>query len=100
MAHFRVIHPFHPLLGQEFVLVDRRVTWGEDRVYFVDEHEELKRMPASWTSAGARDPFVEIAAGRACFRVEDLFELVSLIARERQSEKDGSRRGAAVECGK
>ncbi|MCB1873320.1 MAG: hypothetical protein KDI49_15190 [Gammaproteobacteria bacterium] len=31
---FRVTHPFHPLLGREFTLVDRRTTWGEDRVYF------------------------------------------------------------------
>ncbi|MGH8219072.1 MAG: DUF5372 family protein, partial [Steroidobacteraceae bacterium] len=26
---FRVTHPFHPLLGREFALADRRNTWGE-----------------------------------------------------------------------
>ncbi|MGI9286137.1 MAG: DUF5372 family protein [Pseudomonadales bacterium] len=30
---FRVTHPFHPLYQQEFELVDRRLNWGEDRVY-------------------------------------------------------------------
>ena len=33
----RVTHPFHPLLGKEFPLADRRLTWGEDRVYYHDE---------------------------------------------------------------
>ena len=31
---FRVTHPFHPLRGRTFPLVDCRQTWGEDRVYF------------------------------------------------------------------
>ncbi|WP_208461047.1 DUF5372 family protein, partial [Paraburkholderia mimosarum] len=30
----RVTHPFHPLRGQEFVLLERRCAWGEERVYF------------------------------------------------------------------
>ena len=37
-------------------------------------------MPASWTDAGPRDPFIELAQGRAIARVEDLLELVNMTA--------------------
>lgn len=86
----RVTHPFHPLHGREFELVDRRTTWGEDRVYYQDG-ENLKRMPASWTSAATVDPFVTLSAGRSLFRTEDLLSLSTLIAREREA-RPGQRR--------
>jgi hypothetical protein len=79
-----VTHPFHPLRGRRFELVDRRRTWGEDRVYYQDERGELKRLPASWTSVAAVDLFLSISAGRAHFRVADLLELATLIARQEE----------------
>jgi hypothetical protein len=36
-------------------------------------------MPASWTSVGPADPFVEISAGRSPFRIVDLLELSDMI---------------------
>ena len=63
------------------MLVDRRQTWGEDRVYFIDETSTLRRLPAAWTSAAAPTPFEVMAAGRSYFRVDDLLRLVALIAR-------------------
>lgn len=83
-------HPFHPLYGQEFDLVDRRRTWGEDRVYYHDRAGELKRLPAAWTSAAAADAFVWVSGGRAHFRVEDLLALARLIAREQEFQQFGS----------
>jgi hypothetical protein len=80
---FRVTHPFHPLRGREFALVDRRSAWGEDRVYFRDEAGELKRMPIGWTSLGAVDAFVAVPAGRSSLRVQDLLQLVALAERLR-----------------
>ena len=77
-------HPFHPLFGKEFTLVDRRLTWGEDRVYYHDEKGQLKRMPATWTSVGATNLFVTISAGRAHFRTADLLQLSALIERQRE----------------
>jgi len=62
---FRVIHPFHPLFGREFELVDYRKNWGEDRVYFYDAEGQLQAILASCTDAGGSDPFVAIAAVRA-----------------------------------
>jgi len=45
---FRVTHPFHPWCGRTFELLERRTTWGEDRVYFHDEAGQLRRLPAAW----------------------------------------------------
>ena len=78
-------HPFHPLYGREFVLADRRQTWGEDRVYFIDETGALRRLPAAWTSAAAPTAFEVIAAGRSPFRVDDLLRLAVLIARQEEA---------------
>ena len=39
----------------------------------------MHSLPASWTDAGAVDPFVAIAAGRSLFRIVDLIELAQLI---------------------
>jgi hypothetical protein len=77
---FRVTHPFHPLSGSEFELIEHRLNWGEDRVYYLDEAGELRSILASCTDVGAVDPSVEIAAGRALFRFEDLLRLAALLA--------------------
>ena len=84
---FEVTHPFHPLRGQRFRLVKHRHTWGEDRAYFRDDEGQLVSVPAAWTSLSARDPFVEIAAGRSDFRPVDLIELAALVSRVLKDHK-------------
>jgi len=74
-----VTHPFHPLFGREFELVHCRRCWGEDRVFHLDQEEEVRSLPARWTSAVADDPFVVISAGRSLFLVTDLVELAKLV---------------------
>lgn len=64
-----------------------RQSWGEDRVYYHDANGRLCSFPANFTSMGGADPFVEIAAGRSFFRVEDLLRLVDLIRRLRNEEQ-------------
>jgi hypothetical protein len=81
--HFASTHPFHPLHGHEFELVDRRQAWGEDPVYY-QAGREFKKLPATWMSAAAVPPFVALSVGRALFRTEDLLALVALIY-ERES---------------
>lgn len=81
---FRVTHPFHPLIGREFDLVDYTFCWGEPRVCFHDDNGRLSSLPAAWTSVGPVDPFVHTAAGRSPFRLEDLLELSEMIRRPRQ----------------
>jgi hypothetical protein len=76
---FCVTHPFHPSFGRKFELIAWRQSWGEDRVYFHDAAGRLCSFPASFTSLGPPDPFVMTAAGRSCFRVQDLVELSKLV---------------------
>ncbi len=79
--YFCVTHPFHPLFGQEFELVEYRNNWGKDRVYFFNTKGELQSIPAGCTNAAGVDPFVEISAGRSLFRTKDLMELAELLER-------------------
>lgn len=74
-------HPFHPLHGREFALLEVRNTWGEERVYFHDEHGELRRLPATWTNVVGEDPFVAVSGGRSPLRADDLVRLVELVRR-------------------
>lgn len=77
--------------------MDRRNTWGEDRVYFHDDAGDLKRMPAAWTSAAAPNAFETVSAGRSHFRIADLLQLTMLIARHKETSghpkgRSGSRK--------
>lgn len=56
-----------------------RQTWGEDRVFFVDEEGTQRSLPRAWTDAADLDPFVALAGGRSPVRVEDLLALVELV---------------------
>jgi hypothetical protein len=68
----RVTHRFHPWFGLEFVFVDRRLAWDEDRVSVVGEDGAVTSLPAAWTDIDPVDPFVVMAAGRCPFRISDL----------------------------
>ena len=72
---FRITHPFHPLCGRQFELVELRSNWGEERVYYQEANGRLKSLPACWTSVCAPEPVVALGAGRTHFRVIDLLEL-------------------------
>ena len=80
-------HPFHPLHGREFEMIEYRRAWGENRVYFLDSSGQMQRLPASWTDITGEDPFVAVAAGRSPLRVEELLQLVDLLDRLRMSEE-------------
>ncbi len=56
-----------------------RQTWGEDRVFFLDEEGTQRSLPRGWTDAADADPFVALAGGRSAVRVEDLLALVGLV---------------------
>ncbi len=73
-------HPFHPLSGQEFTFIATRLTWGRWRVQYCDVVGVVRSLPASWTDAGAVDPFVARAAGRSVLHVDDLIALTELVA--------------------
>jgi len=76
-----VRHPYHPLFGGEFQVIDWRANWTEDRVYFRGLDESQRSIPSHWTDLLPEDPFVVMAGGRSHFRADDLMELAHLIKR-------------------
>ncbi len=84
-------HPFHPLMGREFELVEITWCWGELRIGRRGEDGNLRFLPLAWTSAAATDPFVRVAAGRSAFRVSDLLALAVLIDDLERQDVDDER---------
>jgi hypothetical protein len=80
------------LFGQQFEILDYRNNWGEYRVTFYQTPDQVRGLPAAWTSLAPPDPEVILAAGRADFRVTDLLHLSQFIRR-----LDAQRQEAA-EC--
>jgi hypothetical protein len=68
-------------LGAEYELVTRKLTWGEDRVFYYDPAGGLKSFLTNVTDLLAKDAFEHLAAGRSAFRVDDLLELRRCIDR-------------------
>ena len=62
-----------------FVLVTRRLNWGEDRVMYYDAKERLCSVLASWTDVPGLDLFAQASGCRSCFRTDDLLQLCVLI---------------------
>ena len=86
-SRFRITHPFHPLRGAEYELVTRKLTWGEDRVFYYDANGRLKSLLTNVTDVVSKDAFDCVSAGRSAFRVEDLLELRRLFDRLKQGSK-------------
>lgn len=73
-------HPFHPLRGRLLDVVDRRRGQDGEYVYLEVDGQQVRRLPAAWTSLGCVDPFVVVAAGRSLFRADDLARLAEVVA--------------------
>ena len=91
MARVRITHPFHPLLGQEFVLAAERSSRHGDRVWVELADGSVATFPRAWTSLAEADPFVTLAGGRAHFRPEDLVELTEVVAGLRRGAREAER---------
>ncbi len=92
----RITHPFHPLLGHEFVILDERHNRHGDRVWYRAEDGSAQTVPRGWTSLAEADLFATIAAGRAWFRWDDLRRLVALIEELREGLGPGDAGGGGV----
>jgi len=90
VGRFRITHPFHPLCGAEYELVTRKLTWGEDRVFYYDASGRLKSLMTNVTDVLARDAFDRISAGRSAFRIDDLLELRRLFEKHREGKKESA----------
>jgi hypothetical protein len=87
VERFRITHPFHPLRGAEYELVTRKLTWGEDRVFYYDPSGKLKSLLTNVTDVVQKDAFERISADRSAFRVDDLLELRHLFDRRNHAGK-------------
>ncbi len=72
---FTIIHPFHPLRGTRYELLERRKTWSTDRVFYFDSEGTQRSFATNLTDVVPPDAFLEASAGRAPFRLADLLEL-------------------------
>ena len=77
----RITHPFHPLSGKQFDLVEHRCIFAESFVYFHDCDGHLREIPSAWTDFVSGDAFVEVAAGRSPLHARCLLELADLVER-------------------
>jgi len=75
----RVTHPFHPLYGQDLDVVESRLQWGEQRVFYRDPRGHRASLPAGWTSLMPDEPYVTVGGGRSRFRAADLVELAAML---------------------
>jgi len=76
---FKIIHPFIPQYKNEHEFVDRRQTWGQDRVVYLNKNGEAATIPTSWTDVAEPDTFTLQSAGSSHFRYADLVELSKLL---------------------
>ena len=72
-------HPFHPLHGREFELVEIASVTGVGLVHYTADDGALRTVRQAFTSVAVVDPFTRVAAGRSAFRVSDLLALTALL---------------------
>ena len=70
----------------------RKLTWGEDRVFYYDASGKLKSLMTNVTDVVERDAFDRISAGRSAFRIDDLLQLRRLF----KKHKVGGEEAASV----
>jgi Family of unknown function (DUF5372) len=75
----RITHPFHPLNGKQFDLIEHRCIFGVSYLYFQDDCGRLREIPAVWTDFVKGDAWVELAAGRSPLHAESLLELADWV---------------------
>ena len=85
-GQFCITHPFHPLVGHEYEMVARHLSWGEDRVFYYSPDGRLKSFLVNVTDLFPSDAFTRISAGRSAFRVDDLLELRERLDRRKRGE--------------
>jgi len=84
----RITHPFHPLSGKQFDLVEHRCIFAESYLYFHDECGYLRVIPAVWTDFVKADVQVEMAGGRSPLHAGCLLELAELVQHLAERRRD------------
>lgn len=85
------------MFGKKFLLIKYNQNWGEDRVFFHNDQEELTSLPAIWTSLFPEDPWKSVTNIKSFFRVPDLLELIQLIKKNNDINKELLEQGKSNE---
>jgi hypothetical protein len=76
---FHITHPFSPDCGKEFILIERKKCWGEDRLLCFDENGKYRTVLTSWTDYEPPCPFVSASNGTAFISDDHALELSDLL---------------------
>lgn len=76
---FTIVHPFHPLSGKKFELINFTDCWSRKRAFYIDDNNNLSSVPVEWTDVLSPDPFIHISDGRSSLHAFALLELAELI---------------------
>ena len=78
-AFFRIVHPFHPLSGQELERASGPPQASQRFVWFYTAEGRLSQVPLNFTDLVEPDPYVAVSSGRAYLGLKDLLGLVDLL---------------------
>jgi Family of unknown function (DUF5372) len=78
-AFFRIVHPFHPLSGQELERASGPPQASQRFVWFHTAEGRLSQVPLNFTDLVEPDPYVAVSSGRAYLGLKDLLGLVDLL---------------------
>jgi hypothetical protein len=73
----KIVHPSHPLLGQEFLIFELKKHEGEMNAVLVLPDGTHMMVPLSWTNVGGMATHSSYPLG--LFPVEDLLEVVQVV---------------------
>ena len=67
----------------------RKLTWGEDRVFYYEAGGRLKSLMTNVTDVIARDALIASPQADRAFRIDDLLELQRLLEKHKKGERGG-----------
>lgn len=74
-----IVHPFHPLFRQHFMVLKGRVVSGVECLILKGSESGTFSVPRDWTSTRICDQYDDAGAPPTIFRLERLMELVRLV---------------------
>ncbi|MEQ9587250.1 MAG: DUF5372 family protein, partial [Parvibaculaceae bacterium] len=74
-----IVHPFHPLTKQQFLLLKSRTVSGVECVILKGSSSGTFSVPKDWTSIRSRDCYEDADAPPTVLRLECLIELTELV---------------------
>jgi len=74
-----IVHPFHPLFGQHFLLLKSRMVSGVECVILKGSLSGTFSVPKDWTSIRSSGDYEDANAPPTVLRLECLIELAELV---------------------